>query len=495
MSDNDQRISSAAPMGRKIRVLLADDEGPLRRVLARELDRKGHDVTAVEDGQKAHEALGGEEFDVAVLDVRMPGLDGLALLRALQDEVAPPEVILLTGNATVETAVEAMRLGAYDFQTKPCRMEVLDALVRAAANKRALARENKHLRRREEHRQESQAPGHLVHGWHSRAMQPVLRLIDRLAPSDLPVLILGSSGVGKELVAREIHERSRRADGPFVDLNCAAIPDTLLESELFGHEKGAFTGAGNARAGLMEAADGGTLFLDEVGELPSGLQVKLLRVLETMSFFRVGGRRKVSVNVRLVAATNRDLLAASQQGEFRADLYYRINAGTIEVPPLRERSEEISTLAEHFLGRARPGLRLSASVTQVLESYDWPGNVRELRNVIERAALLAQGEEIELEDLPREILDGPSALRPAHASVVAVPPANAPHVVSARPPEDWTAGERGSLEEIERRRILEVLESTHWHRGHAADILGISVRTLYRKIKAYELDQEPAPLG
>ncbi len=485
---------------RTLRVLLADDEEPLRKILGRELVRKGHEVSLAEDGQRALRLLAEEEYDVAVLDVRMPGLDGLSVLRSLREEVAPPEVILLTGNATVETAVEAMKLGAYDFVTKPCRIEVLDALVRAAARKRGLARDNDRLKRREEHREASP----LAQGWNSRAMNPVLRLIDRLAPSDLPVLVLGESGVGKELVAREIHRKSRRTNGPFVDLNCAAIPDSLLESELFGHEKGAFTGAESARAGLMEAADGGTLFLDEVGELPGGLQVKLLRVLETMSFFRVGGRKKVTVNVRLVAATNRDLASEAQSNRFRADLYYRINAGTIEVPPLRDRREEIAPLAQAFLAGVDGRVEFGDGVLDALQVYAWPGNVRELRNVIERAALLGRDGVVRCEDLPREIVEG--RRREVAGVTIAATPLAAPghgagipsRAVSSLPPsmsEPWAAaagGASGSLQDLEKQRILEVLESCRWHRGHAADILGISVRTLYRKIKAYGLDGEPA---
>ncbi|MCU0254191.1 MAG: sigma-54 dependent transcriptional regulator, partial [Acidobacteria bacterium] len=479
---------------------------------------KGHHVTPAEDGRRAMALLAEEEFDVAILDVRMPGMDGLSVLRSLGEEVCPPQVILLTGNATVEAAVEAMKLGAYDFVTKPCRIDQLDALIRGAARKRELARENDRLKRREEHRD----PSPLAHGWNSRAMVPVLRLIDRLAPSDLPVLILGPSGVGKELVAREIHRRSRRAQGPFVDLNCAAIPDTLLESELFGHEKGSFTGAATSRAGLMEAADGGTLFMDEVGELTPGLQVKLLRVLETMSFFRVGGRKKVQVDVRLVAATNRDLSSEAQTGRFRPDLYYRINAGTIPVPPLAERVEEIQPLAAAFLRAIDPRLALGPAVLEALSVYPWPGNVRELRNVIERAALLARDGIIRLEDLPREIVVPPTrpsvAARDAGwggASPYGTPPygtppyGTSPYGTSPVPPpmhHDATlhaaahaaahgAGHAGSLVDLERQRILEVLESTRWHRGRAADILGISVRTLYRKIKAFGLDREGVPLG
>lgn len=495
MSGEEGQKTGVAGNGGGFRLLLADDEEPLRRILGRELQRKGHGVVLAEDGTRALRLLAEEDFDVAVLDIRMPGLDGLAVLKALKEDVAPPEVILLTGNATVENAVEAMKLGAYDFVTKPCRIEVLDALVRAAASKRGVRQENDRLRRREEHRE----PSPLAQGWNSAAMEPVLRLIDRLAPSDLPVLILGESGVGKEIVAREIHRRSRRSRGPFVDLNCAAIPDSLLESELFGHEKGAFTGADSARAGLMEAADGGTLFLDEIGELPAGLQVKLLRVLETMTFFRVGGRKKVAVNVRLVAATNRDLGAEAEAGRFRADLYYRINAGMIQVPALRERREEIAPLAKAFLKGIDPRLSLDDGVLESLLKYHWPGNVRELRNVIERAALLGRDGRIRLEDLPRELAEHGERRVPVNLPAPAVSAAAAmagapPRAASSLPPamsENWHGG-AGSLMDLERQRILEVLESCRWHRGRAAEVLGISVRTLYRKIKAYQLDNEPA---
>lgn len=488
-SETESETKSATET-RPIRLLLAEDEEPLRRILTRELRRKGHSVTPAEDGRRALSLLAEEEFDVAVMDVRMPGLDGLAVLRTLTEELSPPEVILLTGNATVELAVEAMKLGAYDFVTKPCRLEVLDALVQGAMRKRQTELENDRLKRREQHAETHGRPSPLAHGWNSPAMTPVVRLIERMAPSDLPVLIQGESGVGKELVAREIHRRSRRGDGPFVDLNCAAIPETLLESELFGHEKGAFTGAGKARAGLMEAADRGTLFLDEVGELPMPMQVKLLRVLETMSFFRVGGRRKVSVNVRLVTATNRDLVAESAAGTFRTDLLYRINAGTVRVPPLRERIEEIGTLADAFLKTVQPDASFSPEVIDAIKHYPWPGNVRELRNVIERAALLARDGQLRFEDLPREITNPGSVPVPAIPDSTSSVAIQVPAIPSAQ-----DGASASSLQDLERQRILEVLESCRWHRGRAAEILGISVRTLYRKIKSYKLDKDGQPVG
>jgi DNA-binding NtrC family response regulator len=482
---NETPTTPKASDAATIRVLVADDEPKLRGILRRELERRGHRVEEAADGDEALRRLHESALDVAVVDVRMPGLDGLGVLRALREEGSPPEVILLTGNATVQIAVEAMKLGAYDFVTKPCRIEVLDALVRAAAHKRGVVRDNERLRRREEHASDEPR----VVGWNSAAMRPVQRMIERLAPSDLPVLILGESGVGKEIVAREIHRRSRRAEAPFVDLSCAAIPDTLLESELFGHEKGAFTGADVAKAGLFEAADGGTFFLDEIGELPAALQSKLLRVLETMSFFRVGGRRKITVDVRLVAATNRDLAAESHAGHFRPDLYYRINAGTIEVPPLRERREEILPLASAFLEATNASLRFDDEVVRCLEGYAWPGNVRELRNVVERASLLAREGVVRVEDLPREMLVRREEA-PERAAVIGARSFSPPPADGEPSFEGGGLVSSASLQDMERDRILEVLNTTRWHRNRAAEILGISVRTLYRKIKAYGLDRE-----
>ena len=319
-------------------------------------------------------------------------------------------------------------------------------------------------------------------------MKELRGTLKRVAQGAVPVLILGETGSGKEIVAREIHRQSARGKGPFVDVNCGAIQDTLLESELFGYEKGAFTGADTSRAGLFEAADGGTLLLDEIGELPPTLQVKLLRVLETMTFYRVGGRQKMQVDVRLLAATNKDLAREVERGRFRADLYYRINTITLLVPPLRDRPEDVSGLARAFLQAAAPDKTLDPAALVRLRDYAWPGNVRELKHVLERAALLCAGDAVTLADLPAEIAggDGPRVLPVAVGEPqVAAAPAAAPEAATATSP-----AVPGTLEDMERERIFEVLARVRWNRTRAAEILGVSARTLYRRIKRYGLDQE-----
>jgi DNA-binding NtrC family response regulator len=373
-----------------------------------------------------------------------------------------PQTIVMTGVQDVGTAVEAMKLGAYDYLSKPTRMEELDLLVRKAAEKAQLLRDNVALR--------AHVPGAEPFGGiitRSARMQEVLHIIDRVAPTDSTVLILGESGTGKELVARAIHERSARADRAFVPLHCGALPREVFESELFGHEKGAFTGAVTLKPGLIELADGGTLFLDEIGEIEPDVQVKLLRVLETGTFFRVGGTRPRRVDVRIVAATNRDLAVAMRTGEFRQDLYYRINTITVSLPPLRERPEDIPLLARHFVeanvtyGAKRLGDRALA----MLESYRWPGNVRELLHAIERAVILATGDEIEPGDLPPEVA-GAAAGHGAGAATAA------------------------SLEAVERLHIVNTLRQVGGHRGKAAALLEIDPKTLYRKILAYRIDPD-----
>src|SRR6476469_1400555 len=357
------------------KLLVVDDEKNLRMVVQKELSRQGHTVEAASDGEEAWELLEAEDFDVVLCDINMPRLDGMGLLRRLCDQNQNrPEVIMLTGQATVETAIEAMKLGAYDYLTKPYRIAELAALVEQAAEKQELKVDNQRLRAQIA-RKSGKMPEIVAQ---SPQMKEVLRLVQRVAPSDTSVLITGESGTGKELIAQAIHRLSRRHDKPFIDLNCAALQDTLLESELFGHEAGAFSGARSRKLGLFELADGGTLFLDEIMEMPSQLQSKLLRALETRSFFRVGGVKKVEVNVRLLSATNRDPDRAIAEGVFRADLLYRINSFEVNIAPLRERREDIAPLAKHLLfqvaGANPPAITEPAA--EALSAFDWSGNVR-----------------------------------------------------------------------------------------------------------------------
>ena len=442
-------------MSRQIRVLVADDERNLRELIVRELGRRGHEVDGVADGVAALERIRETPYDVVILDMRMPQKEGLDVLRELGTFPEAPQVIMLTGFQEVSTAVEAMKLGAYDYLTKPTKIEELDVVVRKAAEKGQLVRDNVALR--------AHAPGAAPFGGllsQSARMQEVLRIIDRVAPTDSAVLVLGESGTGKELVARAIHEHSTRAARAFVPIHCGALPREVFESELFGHEKGAFTGAVGTKPGLVELADGGTLFLDEIGEMEPDSQVKLLRALETGTFFRVGATRPRRVDVRLVAATNRDLAQAMKTGEFRQDLYYRINTITVSLPPLRERRDDVALLAKHFVeSNAKYGLkRLTPATLAALEAYAWPGNVRELLHAVERAVILSKGDEIFPSDLPPEVLGS-----------------NAPPVPSAS----------GSLETMERQHIVAVLRQVSGHRGKAAALLAIDPKTLYRKISSY----------
>src|SRR5262249_33191634 len=394
----------AAAVSRQIRVLVADDERNLPELIVRGLPRRGHRADGVEDGVVPLGRLREPPFDVVVLDMRMPKKEGLDVLRELATVPEAPQVIMLTGFQEVSTAVEAMKLGAYDYLTKPTKIEELDVVVRKAAEKAQLLRENVALR--------AHAPGAAPFGGlltRSPRMHDVLRIIERVAPTDSAVLVLGESGTGKELVARAIHEGSSRAARAFVPIHCGALPREGFESELFRHAQGAFTGAVGTKPGLVELADGGTLFLDEIGEMEPDVQVKLLRALETGTFFRVGGTRPRRVDVRVVAATNRDLGEAMRTGEFRQDLYYRINTITVSLPPLRERPDDAALLAQHFVetNAAYGKKHLSGHALAAIESYAWPGNVRELLHAIERAVILTKGEEIALGDLPPEVTGGP----------------------------------------------------------------------------------------
>jgi len=457
---------TAPTTGPRIKVLIAEDEEHLGTILEQFLVGRGYHVTVTRDGKAALAALRSEAYDVALLDIVMPELDGLEVLRSIREDAAHPEVIIITGNGTIETAITAIRLGAYDYLSKPYRMAEIDVLVRRAWERRQLTRENALLHKR---LSRVDAVPEIVTQY--APMEAVLQLVGRVAKSDSPVLISGESGTGKELIARALHRLSGRGAGPLVDINCEAIADGLIETELFGYEKGAFVGAEARKVGLFELAGGGTLFMDEIVGLEPKVQGKLLRALEQGSFFRVGGTQKVEVNARIVTATNKDLSSAVADGRFRSDLFYRVNTISIVLPPLRERAVDIPLLANAFLAHfacTHPP-RLSDEAMRALQQYRWPGNVRELRNVIERAVLLANGGVIQARDLP--LTDASGAARPSE---------NAEDV---------------SLAEVERRHIETVLSRTNWHQGRAASVLGISSKTLYRKIREYGFHRPRAANG
>jgi DNA-binding NtrC family response regulator len=362
---------------RNIDLLLVDDDMEFRDVVARRFSRRGYRVQEAADGVAALELAARRQVDVAIVDLRMPGMSGVELLDKLKGDSSPCEVVLLTGEGTIETAVEAMKHGAHDYLTKPFPLAELEVVVQRAAAQRQLRKENQQLKAvLERNRPNAEMIGR------STVMQEVFRLIERVGPTGRAVLIQGESGTGKELVARALHRASPRAERPMVVINCAALPETLLESELFGHEKGSFTGAARAKPGLFEVADGGTLFIDEIGEMRGPLQAKLLRVLEDGSMRRIGSLKELRVDVRLLAATNRNMAEEVKAGRFRENLYYRINVLSLELPPLRRRTGDIPLLIARFLGAE---WQIEPAAMEALESYPWPGNIRQLINAIERA--------------------------------------------------------------------------------------------------------------
>ena len=462
-------------MSRKIRVMVVDDDAVLRKLVSDQVARMGFDSAAAASGEEALDALAKSDFDVVLLDIRMPGLSGLDALREVRKLEDPPEVIMLTADTSLGTGLEAMRLGAYDYLTKPATLDEIEAVVRKADEKRRLVRQNASLKDAVG-RPSEEAQGSLV--YKSKAMEGLVALAETAARADSTVIITGESGVGKDVLARFIHARSSRADSPVIGVNCAALPETLFESEFFGHERGAFTGATATKRGLIEAADGSTLFLDEVGEMPLQTQVKLLQFLEEGRFRRVGSTRDRASDVRVIAATNRNLAEDVTAGRFRADLFYRLNVISLHVPPLRQRREDIPALVGHFLALNRerfnrPALDLSDEARRRLDSYDWPGNVRELRNTLERAAALAYGDLIEADQL-----------LPAARASEAAGADNASASREASPSSSTSAPV--TLEQLERQHILRVLEEAGGNRERAAAILGISARTLYRKLREYE---------
>lgn len=437
----------------RLHLLLVDDDSELRGDMAQYFARHGNDVEQCDNGQQALDLVEQKAFDVIVLDLVMPGCSGLDVLKELQDKHAECEVVVLSGEATIESAVEAMKLGAREFLTKPISLKELDRLVRKAFETGQLRKENQQLKavlRRQ------QLPTRII--GQSPQIQEIFRLITRVGSTDKPILIQGESGTGKELVARALHEASPLADKPLVTVNCAALPETLLESELFGYEKGAFTGATGMKPGLFEVADGGTLFIDEIGELALALQAKLLRVLEDGTLRRVGSVKERRVQVRLLAATNRDLLQEVQEKRFREDLYYRINVLTIELPPLRERPGDLEQLIRHFTG---PEWKLDANVIPTLERFSWPGNIRQLQNAIDRAKILADDGRICVENLPREVLNG--------------------NIAKPRP----RAARDVDLFTHMRQHVLETYRDHNNNKAETARALRISRRTLYRLLEKY----------
>ena len=438
-------------------ILVVDDEKGIRQFLAEALGDAGHETVEAAEGAEAERLLRRRSFDLMLTDLRMPGaVGGMDLLRLARSELPDMEVIVLTAYGSVETAVEAMKLGAFDYLQKPVSSPgALRLVVARALERRSLLT----LKDRSARATPPLPP--LTYG--DPAMEPVMRAIGRVAPTSATVLLLGESGTGKELVARAIHQQSARSEGPLVVVNCAAISEALLESEMFGHEKGAFTGAVSAHRGRLELAAGGTLFLDEIGELKSELQAKLLRVLQERRYERVGGTRTLEADVRWIAATNRDLEAMVRAGSFREDLYHRLAVFPIQLPPLRARRRDLVPLASNLLARisrelGRPGLSLTPEAEARLQDAVWPGNVRELANVLERAAILAEGTVIEAEDL---------VLSPA----------------SGRTAEP----ERATMSEIEKEAIRTALTEVGGNRRRAAERLGIGERTLYEKLKRYGL--------
>ncbi len=449
----------------RTRILIVDDEEIVRESLSAWLEQDGYTVQTAPDGETGLDRIGKERWSILLVDLKMPGIDGLQVLeeaRKIQPEAA---AVIMTAYATVDTAVSAMKIGAYDYLVKPFDPEELSLMIQKIVTQQALLRENVLLRKvlkREYHFRDliSKSP----------AMQAVFDLARTAARSNSTILVLGESGTGKELLARAIHAESPRSQAPFVAMSCAALTETLLESELFGHEKGAFTGAAARRKGKFESAQGGTLFLDEIGDISPKLQLDLLRVLEDRKFFRVGGNEAVTVDVRIVAATNRDLPKAVADGSFREDLFYRLNVIPVHLPPLRERLEDMPLLVEHFLEQLGAEMNrhvdeVSSEAMATLMSHHWPGNVRELRNVLERAVVVASGRVIEASDL---------GMRRA-------------------PGDPVEGGGLASLDDVEKHHISHVLAETGGNISQAARTLGIDRATLYNKMRKYQLRKDGEP--
>jgi DNA-binding NtrC family response regulator len=453
----------------RARFLIVDDHQSIRKLCMTVGRSLGFQCTEAESAQAALAILEAESPDIVLADLLMPQMTGLEFLPRVKQLLPHAEVAIMTGHGSIETAVQAMRLGAYDYITKPFRVEELKLLLQRMEEKVKLVAENQFLRERVN--AETEMSG--IVGTSSR-IQEVMRMVTRLQDAHTPVLIVGESGTGKELVARAIHFRGAFSKRPFVAVDCGSLVPTLIESELFGYEKGAFTGAVKSKEGLFQSANGGTIFLDEIGELPLELQAKLLRVLQEKEVRPVGSNQKFKVNVRVIAATNRDLEAAYKQGEFRKDLYFRLNVVTLHLPPLRERRSDIRMLVHHFLDKFSPGsaITIAPPAMECLLQYDWPGNVRELENAVERAVTLGSMDTLELQDLPPELLR-PLAHQPENGTIVM--------------PVRAASAAYTDLEEIEKVTIQRVFEEVQGDKMLAGKMLGISRATLYRKLKRYNI--------
>ena len=449
------------------RILVVDDEAGIREVLQEILEDEGYEVFSAEDGMEAVNTLKTEPIDLVILDVWLPQKGGIEVLEEIKATYVDMPVIVISGHGSIDVAVKAVKMGAFDFLEKPLSLEKVVTLVRNALELQKLRQENRELRN-------SLQPRLQMIGQSSQ-LEQIRGIIDQAAETDSTILITGENGTGKELVAREIHRKSLRASGPFVEVNCAAIPDTLIESELFGHEKGAFTSAVSRRRGKFELADHGTLFLDEVADMSLSAQAKMLRVIQEMKFERIGGEEGITVDVRLIAATNKDILGEIDAGNFREDLYYRVNVVTVPVPPLRERSEDLPLLVEHFLRQhaeeGQPQKRFTKEAMQVLADYDWPGNIRELKNFVERITILSEGEEIDADEVHRNLGDASRARRR-----------------SSELGEYLDMGLNEAKDTFERRYIEEKLQENGYNISRTAQALGIYPSNLHGKIRKLGID-------
>ena len=490
---------SATPPHNRLRVLFVDDERSLQEFMRTELPRLGHDVVVCPNGTTALQAIAAHTFDIAILDIRMPDMTGIDVLQRLKQVSPDTDAVMMTGYASEESMVQAMRLGACDYLRKPCKMSEIEAVLLRAADKKRLKSKAAALEARV---QAAEGPGGLIGG--SPAMQPVLQFVEKFAPTDARILITGETGTGKEVVARAVYTHSRRAEMPFIPVNCGALSNTLVESQLFGHKKGAFTGADRDHKGFFEVANGGTLFLDELGELDINVQAKLLRFLEAGEIQRLGENQPIIVDVRVICATNKNLKQMVAERRFREDLLFRLNQFPIHLPPLRDRKQDIPGLAVHLLARTakRPPEMVADLLTpeavQTMLAYDWPGNVRELANAMDYAWIVCGGRPVGPDHLPQDVRAGRSGGYAMPQQQGYGPPATIPltpqyppmpgyAVASPLPPPDAPTK---TLADIEMEYILQTYAKNKFNKQRTADELGISLKTLYNKLHKYEEERQ-----